>query len=134
MSQLVVEGAERLQKSLQKFIDGLQAGIIHKEVAQTVAKRARELAPVKTGALRRSIHADGNTVIAATRYARWVNYGQVIHKAGTQMVNRQGRTITLTRPARIKPNKFFTNAQKESGIKGPASRKLNKELKQIKGK
>ena len=52
-----------------------QAGDIKGRLAGSIADRARSLCPVKTGALRRSIKADKDTVEVSEDYAALVELG-----------------------------------------------------------
>lgn len=52
-----------------------RAAPITGRIAEVIAERARQNAPVKSGKLKRSIHADGNSVIADAEHASAVELG-----------------------------------------------------------
>lgn len=51
------------------------------EITEEVAEDARRMAPVDTGRLRESVHAEGNQVIAEADYAAYVELGTEDQKA-----------------------------------------------------
>jgi len=77
-----VEGDEALAAGLRRAADGLGSmGDAGAQVGQLIKQRATSGAPVDTGALSRSVHADVRPpeviVGAAEPYARYVEYGTV---------------------------------------------------------
>ena len=70
----VVTGINEARRALRE-IERRAARPNLTSAARVLARQARRSAPQRTGALRRSIRAQGNNVVAGARHAPFVQYG-----------------------------------------------------------
>ena len=70
-------------RAYRKIAD--RAPSITSRIAEVIADRARQNAPEKSGDLKRSIHADGNSVIADAGHASVVELGTATRAAQPYM-------------------------------------------------
>ena len=95
---VTIDGGRQLRRALQEIEHGVESlKDIHFDMAQVVANRAKQLAPVKTGRLSDSIRPSGTKTASRVRagYKRIGNYAGVTH-FGTP--NRMFRRVQQPQP------------------------------------
>ncbi len=79
MNRFIWHGNRALRDTAKRM-----PGITH-NIAESIADKARQNAPVKSGELKESIHADGSKVIASAEYASAVELGTATRAAQPYM-------------------------------------------------
>jgi len=91
---VTIDGGRQLRRALQEIEHGVESlKDIHFDMAQTVANRAKQLAPVKTGRLSDSIRPSGTKTASRVRagYKRIGNYAGVTHFGTPSGMFRRGQ-------------------------------------------
>lgn len=91
---VTIDGGRQLRRALQEIEHGVESlKDIHFDMAQVVANRAKQLAPVKTGRLSDSIRPSGTKTASRVRagYKRIGNYAGVTHFGTPNRLFRRGQ-------------------------------------------
>lgn len=94
---VTIEGGRQLRRALTEIEGGIDdLKDIHLDMAQVVADRARQLAPIQTGTLMDSIRPSGTKTASRVRagYKRIGNYAGVTHFGRPRIRGRRGQEPT----------------------------------------
>lgn len=136
-SMVRVAGAQELRRRLKAAGDDLaDLKAVHLEIAEAVAAKARTKAPVKTGALKKTIRASGTKTAATVRmgskrvpYANTVHWGRRMYpNMRAKGTDAKGRSMPFAAPVDANPFVWETAHADEAEIQKFYSEYIDKAL------